>query len=83
MKASLADQIERALADLEVLFGRADQEITRDDLPSEWDEDIEEADLAAQNCAIEVGPASNLNEDCEVTLKMLRRIDKWDEEQDA
>ena len=79
---SLADQIERALADLEVLFNEACNERERTELPDDWEEELTEADLAAQNCAIEVGQASSWNEDWTTTEKMLRRIDKWDEEQD-
>ena len=79
---SLADQIERALADLEVLFNEACNEIERTELPDDWEEELTEADWAAQNCAIEVGQASSWNEDWTTTEKMLRRIDKWDEEQD-
>ena len=81
---NLADQIERALADLEVLFNEACTEIQRDDLPDgeDWLEDLLQADEAAQDLALSVGRGSDLNVHWELTEKMLRRIDAHDEEVD-
>ena len=79
---SLADQIEKALADLDVLLNEANDEITRDDLPDEWEDDLMEADDASQHAVIEMGSCGAFNEHWIITEKMLRRIDAWDEEQD-
>ena len=79
---TLADQIDHAIIELQKLFFRAWEEFERDGFPEEWNDDLDNANEAAQEAAgnLEVG---DFDERANTVYTMLRRIDKFDDEQVA
>ena len=80
---TLSDQIDNAIVALERLLAEASREIDRSDLPDEWADDLESADDAIQEAISQIGSASDFSEAVDLAQKMLRRIDKFDEDEDA
>jgi len=79
MSSHLAGKINRAVSDLEELLERAQREFERDDLPDGWDDDLSDADEAAQNAASQIGSASDFNEYLDKIEAMLVRIGHFEE----
>lgn len=74
----LMNAIYSAVTHLEQLLDRARAEFERDDLPSEWDDDLGQADLAAQDAYSQIGSASDFIDYLATIEAMLGRIAKLD-----
>jgi len=73
---TLADHIDNAIVALEQLLQDAFQELKRDDLPEDWEDELSDADENAQKALGAIGQASDFSEYVDALQKMLRRIDE-------
>jgi len=80
--ATLEAQIEKTLDALKVLLDEAYREIERDDLPESMDQTLNDAQEACQEASMQIEMGSDFNENLDVTIKALRLIDKWDQDED-
>jgi hypothetical protein len=76
----LISKINGLTTDLLLALERAEREFERDDLPEDWNDELEDAIEAAQNAQSAIGNASDFNEHLDLIEKVLERINEHEEE---